>query len=52
MILLPSCEWRVGKPNVKIRKAAVICMVKLMEQDLIEKDKMMKHFKKIIEVVK
>ena len=31
MILIPSTVWKVGKPNIKIRKAAVICMMKLIE---------------------
>lgn len=32
MILIPSTVWKVGKPNIKIRKAAVICMMKLLEK--------------------
>lgn len=31
MILIPSTVWKVGKPNIKIRKAAVICMIRLIE---------------------
>jgi hypothetical protein len=31
MILMPSAVWKVGKPNVMIRKAAIICMIKLLE---------------------
>ena len=31
LILLPATEWRAGAPNVKIRKAAVICLLKLIE---------------------
>lgn len=52
MILLPSTAWKVGKPNVKIRKAAVICMMKLLEQKLIDKEKVYKHFNEIIAVLK
>jgi len=31
MILLPSMQWRMGKPNVSIRKASIICQIKLIE---------------------
>jgi hypothetical protein len=31
LILIPSTAWKAGKPNIKIRKAAVICMIKLIE---------------------
>ena len=31
MILIPSTVWRVGKPNVAIRKASVVCIIKLLE---------------------
>lgn len=40
LILLPCTEWRAGMPIGKIRKAAVICLIKLFEQNLIEKDKL------------
>ena len=39
-ILLPAIQWKVGKPNVKIRKASLICMIKLLELSLIEKEKL------------
>lgn len=31
MILIPCTQWRAGKPNVSIRKAAVVCQIKLVE---------------------
>lgn len=40
LILLPCTEWRAGMPIGKIRKASVICLIKLMEQNLIEKEKL------------
>ena len=40
LILMPSTEWRAGMPVGKIRKAAVICLIKVMEQKLIEKEKL------------
>lgn len=47
-ILIPSIIWKVGKPNIKIRKAAIICMLKILECKLIEQDKLKKLFKKIM----
>lgn len=35
-ILVPSAVWRAGKPQIKIRKAAVINIMKLITEDLIE----------------
>mmetsp|Transcript_882 Transcript_882/g.1328 ORF Transcript_882/g.1328 Transcript_882/m.1328 type:complete len:481 (+) Transcript_882:28-1470(+) len=40
MILMPCTEWRAGMPIGKIRKASVICLIKVMEQKLIEKEKL------------
>lgn len=31
LVLMPCTEWRAGMPIGKIRKAAVICLIKLME---------------------
>ena len=36
--------WRIGKPNVSIRKASIICLIKLIEQKLIESEKMHANF--------
>ena len=44
MILLPCMVWRVGKPGVSIRKAAIVCMIKMIENELIEKDKLQANF--------
>eukprot|EP00347_Sterkiella_histriomuscorum_P013730 403363587 len=52
MVLIPSTVWRVGKPNVKIRKAAVICMMRLLEYNLIDKQKLYSSFKDIMNVLK
>lgn len=52
MILIPSTVWKVGKPNVKIRKAAVICMIRLLEFKLIDKEKLYASFKDIMAVLK
>ncbi|CDW75974.1 heat repeat-containing protein 2 [Stylonychia lemnae] len=52
MILIPSTQWKVGKPNIKIRKAAVICMIRLLEFKLIDKEKLYSSFKDIMNVLK
>ena len=47
LILLPATEWRVGAPNVKIRKAAIICLIKLTETKLIDPAKLKDYFSEI-----
>ena len=44
MIILPCMVWHVGKPNVSIGKAGVVCLIKLMENELIEREKMQENF--------
>ena len=44
-ILIPAATWKVGRPNVKIRKAAVICMMKLLEKKLIDPQKLYESFR-------
>lgn len=41
-------QWRVGKPNVRIRKASLVCLIKIIEQDLIEKEKLYECDKNIM----
>jgi dynein assembly factor 5, axonemal len=52
LVLLPCCEWRSGMPNTAIRKAAVVCLIKIMEQSLIEKDKLQPMFPEIVNKMK
>jgi dynein assembly factor 5, axonemal len=52
LILLPSTEWRVGLPNVSIRKAAVLCLLKLLDQKLIEPAKLQPMFTEIVNKMK
>ena len=47
-ILVQSAVWRVGKPNIKIRKGAVICMIKLIDQEIIEPEDLSKVLAKLI----
>ena len=52
MILIPSTVWKVGSPNVKIRKASVICMMRMIDNKLISPSKLNKSFKSIMAVLK
>ena len=45
MILLPCMQWQVGKPSVQIRKASIICTMRLIQMKLIEKEKLQENFK-------
>lgn len=40
LILLPSTAWRPGQPTVSIRKGSVVCLLKLLDQKLVEKEKL------------
>jgi len=51
-ILIPSCVWKPGKPNIKIRKAAVTCMIKIIDKNLINKEELYKLYKDIFAVIK
>jgi dynein assembly factor 5 len=31
MIIMPCMVWKAGKPNVSIRKAAIVCLIKLID---------------------
>ena len=44
-ILIPSIEWRHGAPNTKIREGSLICIKKIIDLNLIEKDKLYQNFK-------
>ena len=52
MILIPATVWKVGSPNVKIRKAAVICMMRLVDNRIISTSRLHSNFKDIINVLK
>lgn len=52
MILIPSTVWKVGGPNVKIRKAAVICMIKMIDNKLIRQEKLRDSFMSVMGVLK
>ena len=52
MILIPSTVWRAGKPNIQIRKASIVCIIKLLDQNLIDKDKFYASFKQLMGTLK
>ncbi|TNV72368.1 hypothetical protein FGO68_gene7948 [Halteria grandinella] len=52
MILIPSTVWKVGSPNVKIRKASVICMIRMIDNKLVSPEKLNNSFKAILGVLK
>lgn len=52
MILLPSMVWQVGKPNVQIRKASIVCTIKMIDQNLIESDKLYSNFRTLMTSLK
>ena len=52
MILIPAIEWKIGKPNQKIRKASIICIMKTVQQQIIGKEKFIDHFTGILTVLK
>ena len=52
MILIPSTVWKVGKPNIKIRKASLICLMTILDMKLIDEDKLYGNFKDIMGVLK
>jgi dynein assembly factor 5, axonemal len=52
MILIPATVWKVGFPNVKIRKAAVICMMRMVDNRIISTTKLHNNFKEIVSVLK
>jgi dynein assembly factor 5 len=43
-ILFPACVWRVGRPNYKIRKAAMVDIFHIYENNLINNEISLKYF--------
>lgn len=52
MILMPSLGWIAGKPNVNTRKAAIICIMRLVQEKLVEPEVLRDNFKKMLESLK
>jgi len=52
MIIFPSLSWKSGNPSQKIRKASIICLIKIMDEGLIEPKKMYGNFKDCTQRIK
>lgn len=51
-ILIPSMAWKALRPNNKIRKAALVCTIKLFKNNLIEVETGCQFFKDLLLVLK
>ena len=47
-MLLVAIQWKVGKPQIKIRKAGVINMIALIERSIITEEQLLDSFKDLI----
>ena len=43
-ILFPACVWRVGRPNYKVRKGAMLDIIHMFDYELIDSDIVLKFF--------
>ena len=43
-ILFPACVWRVGRPNYKVRKAAMLDIIHMFDNELIDSEIVLKFF--------
>ncbi len=41
-VLIPSAIWRVGKAQIKVRKASIVNMVKLIQLNIISAEDLLK----------
>ena len=51
-ILFPSTAWRVGRPNYKIRKAAMVALVHMFQKNLIEPEEALSFFNDFMTTLK
>ncbi len=47
-ILIPSIQWKVGKPQIKIRKAGMINMILAIENDIISEQQLIDCYQEIL----
>lgn len=52
MILVPCLKWSPGIPTNSIRKAAIVCMMTLLNNNLIESVKMHQNFHELFQPLK
>ena len=51
-VLIQCCVWKAGKHNAHIRRGALICILKLLEKSLIDKEIFYKAMKDLLPVLK
>ena len=51
-ILNTAIKWKVGKPQIKIRKAGVINMIRMIEQEVIDADQLLECFDEVLPQIK
>ena len=51
-IITPVTVWRVGKPNIKIRKAGVLVMMKLLNKNILEQKDIVKGYPGLVPSLK
>jgi len=49
---MPCIEWRSGIPNVKIREAAIICLKKLLDNEVISPEEFHRNFRDVFNNIK
>ena len=47
-VLLVAIQWKVGKPQIKIRKAGVINIINLIDRGIINEDQLLFCFKDLM----
>ena len=51
-ILIVAIQWKIGKPQIKIRKAGVINMMSLIEHEIINEEQLRDCFKDLLPPLK
>ena len=51
-ILFPSMSWRAGRPNYKVRKAAIVDMIHIFQNNLISPEIALKYFSDFVSNLK
>ena len=47
-VLLLAIQWKVGKPQIKIRKAGVINIINLIDRSIINDEQLLDSFKDLV----
>jgi hypothetical protein len=51
-VLIPAIQWKVGKPQIKIRKAGVINMISLIDKRIINEEQLLDSLKDLLPQLK